>query len=305
MKIIKVNENDSGQRVDKFLSKLLVGMPRSLLYKQLRNKRVKRNKKALAAQDILSCGDELYLYINDEFFGEAKEITAKSDGLLVVYEDDNILVCDKPAGQASHGGDDSLLAKVQAYLFEKGEYNPAAENSFAPALSNRLDRNTRGLCLVAKNSAAQKLLNEKIKNHEVTKRYRCVLCGVPKEKSGRLINYLKADERENRVRVVKKDTPGAKEAILDYKVVKTGNGKSLVEVTLFTGRKHQIRVQFSHLGHPLRGDTKYGAPKDKDFRYQALCAYSLTFNFTGDGGVLENLKGKTVSISETIFEDIL
>ncbi len=305
MKIIKVNENDSGQRVDKFLSKLLSGMPRSLLYKQLRNKRVKRNKKALTAQDILSCGDELYLYINDEFFGEAKEITAKGDGLSVAYEDENILVCDKPAGQASHGGDDSLLSKVQAYLFEKGEYNPKAENSFAPALSNRLDRNTRGLCLVAKNAAAQKLLNEKIKNHEVTKRYRCVLCGVPKEKSGRLINYLKADERENRVRVVKKDTPGAKEAILDYKVVKTDSGKSLLEVTLLTGRKHQIRVQFAHMGTPLLGDTKYGAPKDKDFRYQALCAYSLTFDFKGDSGVLENLKGKTVSTAEKVFEDVL
>lgn len=305
MKIVTINENDSGQRVDKFLSKLLTGMPRSLLYKQLRNKRVKRNKKALSAQDILSCGDELYLYINDEFFGEAKEITAKSDGLSVVYEDENVLVCDKPAGQASHGGDDSLLSKVQAYLFEKGEYNPKSENSFAPALSNRLDRNTRGLLLVAKNAAAQKLLNEKIKDREVTKRYRCVLCGVPEKKNGRLINYLRADERENRVRVVKKDTPGAKEAILDYEVLKSKNGKTLVEITLLTGRKHQIRVQFAHIGTPLLGDTKYGAPKDRDFRYQALCAYSLTFDFKGENGVLENLKGKTVSITETVFEDII
>ena len=305
MKIVKINENDSGQRVDKFLSKLLVGMPRSLLYKQLRNKRVKRNKKALSAQDILSCGDELYLYINDEFFGEAKEITAKSDGLSVVYEDDNILVCDKPAGQASHGGDDSLLSMVQAYLFKKGEYNPKSENSFAPALSNRLDRNTRGLLLVAKNAAAQKLLNEKIKNHEVTKKYRAILCGTPKEKSGRLVNYLKADEKENRVRVVRKDTPGAKEAVLDYEIIKTQNGKALAEITLLTGRKHQIRVQFSHVGTPLLGDTKYGAPKDSHFRYQALCAYSLTFDFKGDSGVLENLKGKTVSIDEKIFEDVI
>ncbi len=301
MKIVTINENDSGQRVDKFLSKLLTGMPRSLLYKQLRNKRVKRNKKALSAQDILQCGDELYLYINDEFFGEAKEITAKSDGLLVVYEDENILVCDKPAGQASHGGDDSLLSKVQAYLFEKGEYNPKSENSFAPALSNRLDRNTRGLLLVAKNAPAQKLLNEKIKNHEVTKKYRCVLCGTPNEKTGRLINYLKADEQENRVRVVKKDIPGAKEAILDYHIIKTKNGKSLADVTLLTGRKHQIRVQFAYIGTPLLGDTKYGAPKDSRFRYQALCAYSLTFDFKGDGGILRNLKGKTVFIEEKSF----
>lgn len=305
MKIITINENDSGQRVDKFLSKLLPTMPRSLLYKQLRNKRVKRNKKALSAQDVLQRGDELYLYINDEFFGEVKEITAKSDGLSVVYEDENLLVCDKPAGQASHGGDDSLLSMAQAYLFKKGEYNPKSENSFAPALSNRLDRNTRGLLLVAKNAQAQKLLNEKIKNHEVTKKYRAILCGVPERKSGRLIHYLKADEKENRVRVVKKETPGAKEAVLDYEVIKTENGKALAEITLLTGRKHQIRVQFSKIGHPLLGDTKYGAPKDSRFRYQALCAFSLTFDFQGDSGVLENLKGKTVSITEKIFEDII
>ncbi|MBQ2696264.1 MAG: RluA family pseudouridine synthase [Clostridia bacterium] len=305
MKIITVNENDSGQRVDKFLSKLLPTMPRSLLYKQLRNKRVKRNKKALSAQDVLSCGDELCLYINDEFFGEKKQITARGKGLLVVYEDDNILVCDKPAGQPSHGGEDSLLSQMQGYLFEKGEYDPSRENSFAPGLCNRLDRNTRGLLIGAKTAAAQKLLNEKIKNREVTKKYRCVLCGVPEQKSGRLIHYLKADEKENRVRVVKKDTPGAKEAILDYEVIKAKNGKALAEITLLTGRKHQIRVQFANIGHPLLGDSKYGAPKDSRFHYQALCAYSLTFDFAGDSGILENLKGKTLSIVETVFEDVL
>lgn len=305
MKIIRINENDSGQRVDKFLSKLLPGMPRSLLYKQLRNKRVKRNKKALSAQDVLSCGDELYLYINDEFFVEAKEITATGRGLKVVFEDENLLVCDKPAGQPSHGGDDSLLSQAQGYLFEQGSYNPLQENSFAPALSNRLDRNTRGLCLVAKTAAAQKVLNEKIKNHEVTKRYRCVVCGVMKKKTGRLCNFLISDERENRVRVAKDGEKGAKEAVLDYVVLKEKDGKSLVDVTLLTGRKHQIRVQFSHLGYPLLGDTKYGAKKDSRFHYQALCAYSLTFDFKDDGGVLRNIKGKTVSISESVFDDVL
>ena len=304
MKIITINENDSGQRVDKFLSKLLVGMPRSLLYKQLRNKRVKRNKKALAAQDILSAGDELYLYINDEFFGKTKEITASSKGLCVVYEDENIIVCDKPAGQASHGGDDSFLSQLQAYLFEKGEYNPSAENSFAPGLCNRLDKNTRGLLIGAKNAAAQKIMNEKIKNHEVKKQYRCIVCGEIKKKAGRLANWILSSETENRVRVVQKEKAGAKEAVLDYKVLAVKNGKSLLNVTLLTGRKHQIRVQFSYIGHPLLGDTKYGAPKDDRFRYQALCAHSLTFDFKDDSGVLGNLKGKTVSIEETVFEDM-
>lgn len=305
MKTIIVNQNDSGQRVDKFLSKLLPHMPKSLLYKQLRKKRVKRNKKALNAQDVLACGDELCLYINDEFFEEKKAVTASGKGLSVVYEDGHILVLDKPAGQASHGGEDSLLAQVQGYLYEKGEYHPEKENTFTPALSNRLDRNTRGLVLAAKHAEAQRLLNEKIKNGEVKKQYLCVVCGVPQKQSGRLTDFLQISETENRVRVCKEDAPGAKQAVLDYRVLKEQNGLSLVKVTLHTGRKHQIRVQLSHLGHPLLGDTKYGAPKDARYRYQALCAYRLTFDFQGDSGVLEGLKGKTIELSDRVFDDIM
>lgn len=304
MKIITINQNDSGQRVDKFLSKLLPDMPKSLLYKQLRKKRVKRNKKALAPQDVLSLGDELYLYINDEFFGEKKQITATGEGLCVVYEDENIIVCEKPAGQPSHGGEDSLLSRIQGYLYQKGDYNPEAENSFTLALSNRLDRNTKGLVLAAKNAAAQKLLNEKIKNGEVNKEYLCAVNGEPKKKRDRLCHWLLVSETENRVSVTKKETKGAKEAMLEYEVLKEKDGKSLLRVRLITGRKHQIRVQLSAIGHPLLGDTKYGAPKDSRFRYQALCAYRLSFDFQGDSGILENLSGKTISISENQFEDL-
>ncbi len=304
MKIVTINQNDSGQRVDKFLSKLLPTMPRSLLYKQLRNKRVKRNKKALSAQDVLSVGDELYLYINDEFFQEKEEITGSGDGLSVVYEDENILVADKPVGQASHGGEDSLLSQIQGYLYQKGEYDPQKENTFAPSLCNRIDRNTRGLVLAAKHAKALKIMNEKIKNGEVKKEYLCVVHGEMEQKSGRLEHFLLSDEKENRVRVVKPGTRGAKDAALTYRVLKTDGGLSLLAVTLLTGRKHQIRVQFSSAGHPLLGDTKYGAPKDSRYRYQALCAYRLTFTFRDDNGPLAYLKNKTVSLKENIFEEL-
>ena len=202
MKIITVNQNDSGQRVDKFLAKFLPDMPKSLLYKQLRKKRVKRNKKALAAQDVLQCGDELYLYINDEFFKEKQVPMASGDGLSIVYEDDNILIADKPAGQSAHGGENSLLAKIQGYLYEKGEYDPAREHSFAPALSNRLDRNTRGLVLAAKNAQAQKILNEKIKEGQVTKEYLCLANGTPTPLKGRLCHWLFISPKENKVLVL-------------------------------------------------------------------------------------------------------
>ncbi len=298
MKIIIVNENDSGQRVDKFLTKFLPSMPKSLLYKQLRKKRIKRNKKALTAQDILSAGDELYLYINDEFFTEKEVPKACSTKILAVYEDENILIAHKPAGQKAHGGEDSLLAQIQSYLYQKGEYNPKEEHSFTPALSNRLDRNTEGLLLCAKNAAAQKILNEKIKKGQITKEYLCLVTGRPKPVKGRLEHFLEISETENKVFVVSRETMGAKQALLQYEVLEERGGESLVHVTLLTGRKHQIRVQFAATGHPLVGDTKYGAPKDNRFRYQALCAYQLSFRFTTDAGVLNYLNGKEFAIKE-------
>lgn len=298
MKIITVNENDSGQRVDKFLTKFLPDMPKSLLYKQLRKKRIKRNKKALAAQDILQTGDELYLYINDEFFTEKTVPKADTKGLLLVYEDENLLVAHKPAGQKAHGDETSLLFQLQSYLYEKGEYDPQKEQSFTPALSNRLDRNTSGLVLMAKNAPAQKMLNEKIKEGQVRKEYLCLVNGVPKAKKKRLTNWLFISETANKVSVVAKGTKQAKEAILEYEVLEERGKESLVHITLITGRKHQIRVQMAALGHPLVGDTKYGAPKDSRYRYQALCAYQISFRFTSDAGVLNDLNGKSFTIKD-------
>ncbi len=302
MKIITVNQNDSGQRVDKFLAKFLPDMPKSLLYKQLRKKRIKRNKKALTAQDVLWCGDELYLYIYDEFFKEKAVPAASGAGLSMVYEDDNILIVDKPAGQSAHGGDTSLLAQIQGYLYEKGEYDPTREQSFSLALSNRLDRNTRGLVLAAKNARAQKILNEKIKEGQITKEYLCLVNGTPTPPKGRLSHWLFISPKENKVKVCKESAASAKQALLDYEVLETRGKESLLHITLLTGRKHQIRVQLSAVGHPLVGDTKYGAPKDSRFRYQALCAYRLTFNFTTDAGILAYLKGKSFAIKEEVVK---
>jgi len=298
MRLVTINENDSGQRVDKFLSKFLPAMPKNLLYKQLRNKRVKRDKKALAPQDVVRAGDVLSLYINDEFF-EEKPLPQGSRGpLSIVYEDENLLILDKPAGLCSHGGDDSLLGRVQNYLYTTGAYDPKAEHSFAPALSNRLDRNTRGLVLAAKNGPAQRELNKKIKAGEVTKEYLCLVTGgLPKEED-ELCHYLASDPKENKVFVTAKDHKGAKEARLRYRVLRREATRSLVAVTLLTGRKHQIRVQFSAIGHPLVGDTKYGAPKDASFAYQALCAYRLSFDFSVPSPVLGALSGKSFSLDE-------
>lgn len=306
MKIITINQNDAGQRVDKFLTKFLPNMPKSMLYKLLRKKRIKLGKKTLSAQDVLAAGDELYLYINDEFFTQNEaELPATATPPNVVYEDENILICDKPAGQPSHGGDDSLLSSVQSYLFQKGEYNPKEEQSFRPALSNRLDRNTRGLVLAAKTAPALRALNDCIKNGEVVKTYLAVASGTFKKKNGRIEGYLLSDTKQNKVQNVKKGTPGAKLAITEYEVIKEKNGLSLLRVTLLTGRKHQIRVQLSSIGHPLLGDTKYGAPKDSRFNYQALCACELYFDLKEKTGPLAHIAGKTVTLKDvSMFDDL-
>ena len=297
MKTIIINENDSGQRVDKFLGKFLPDMPKSLLYKALRKKRVKLGKKALAAQDILHTGDELNLYINDEFFTGRRTVPSKDTqaaAVSVAYEDENVLVVCKPVGQTAHDGAGSLLAAVLQYVTQSGAYDPAREHSFVPALSNRLDRNTSGLVLVGKNAAAQRALNEAVKCGAVTKIYLCLAEGHFKEKAGRLENELKSSERENRVSVVPSGTKGAKHAVLTYRVLEEKGDLSRVEVTLLTGRKHQIRVQLAHIGHPLAGDVKYGAPHRAGFRYQALCAYRLDFHDIEEDSVLAYLNGKSV-----------
>ena len=306
MKIITINENDAGQRLDKFMTKFMPNMPKSMLYKLLRKKRIKRCKKALCAQDILQAGDELYLYINDEFFTQNEvELPAAATPPNVVYEDENILICDKPAGQPSHGGDDSLLSSVQNYLIKKGEYQPEKEQSFRPALSNRLDRNTRGLVLAAKNAPALRALNDAIKNGEVIKTYIAVANGMFKKKSGRIESYLLSSDNQNKVQTAPKGTPGAKLAITEYEVIKERNGLSLLQVTLLTGRKHQIRVQLASIGHPLLGDTKYGAPKDNRFHYQALCACQLYFDLKEKSGPLANIAGKTVTLKNVDMFDNL
>jgi len=268
----------------------------------LRKKRVKLGKKALSAQDVLQAGDVLCLYINDEFFKpEEAKIPIMTNPPTVIYEDENILICDKPAGQPAHGEGDSLLSSVISYLYQKGEYDPAKEQSFRPALSNRLDRNTRGLVMATKNAEALRALNQAVKEGKIQKSYVAVTIGIWKKKKGRLEGYLLSDDSQNLVRIATKETPGAKLSITEYEVIQEKDNLSLLRITLLTGRKHQIRVQCSAAGHPLLGDTKYGAPKDARFSYQALCAYQLSFTMNDSTGPLAKVAGKTISLPEEDF----
>ncbi len=310
MREMVIGKNDAGQRLDKFLSKALPSLPPSLLYKSIRLKKIKCNRKRAEASQMLRVGDVLQLFLAEEFFPAEDGARATSDlsairvSLDILYEDENILLLNKRPGVSVHededGATDTLILHVQAYLFQKGEYDPLAEQAFAPALCNRIDRNTGGIVIAAKNAEALRILNQKIKDRELDKRYLCLVHGVPRPKEATLSGYLIKNAAENRVRVYDKDPPrGAKKILTQYRVLRAMKDTALLEVTLLTGRTHQIRAHMAHIGHPLVGDGKYGinrADRAQGYKYQALWSYRLTFRFTTDGGMLSYLNGRDFSV---------
>ena len=311
MKELTIGPNDAGQRLDRFLAKAVPLLPASLAQKYIRLKRIKRNGQRADRDTRLEAGDVLQLYINDEFFDKPREdnayLTVATPKLNIVYEDEHILLVDKRPGLAVHPHDGAeygrtLIDHIQSYLYQKREWRPREENSFTPALCNRIDRNTGGIVIAAKTAEALRVMNQKIKDRELDKRYLAIVEGTPKPLDGSLKGYLFKDAKKNRVFVSDAPQPGAKTCQTNYKTLVSRNGLSLVECELITGRTHQIRAQFAHAGHPLLGDGKYGKlDKKYDRNYQALYSYRLTFTFTTDAGALEHLNGKSFAVDKVDF----
>ncbi len=313
MKKVVIKKNDSGQRLDKFLFKFFASIPASMVYKGIRKKRIKVNGKKSENGYMLREGDVLELYINDEFFETKKPSDDAFRDIVpdvrVVYEDENILLADKRAGVSVHEdeteGKNTLINHIKAYLYQKGEYNPDEENSFAPALCNRIDRNTAGIVIAAKNAAALRIINEKIRCREIEKYYLCLVKGHLKQKEGTLKSYMVKNETQNRVYVHDRPVEGGKTAVTKYRVIKENELTSLVEAELLTGRTHQIRAHFASIGHPLAGDGKYGTNefnKKIGMKHQALYSYKLKFAFS-DENELSYLNGKSFQVENVPFAD--
>ena len=307
MRELIIGKNDAGQRLDKFITKTL-DLPMSLLYKSIRLKKIKVNRKRAENNTILNEGDTIQCFLSEEFFEKKvsessfESISVKLD---IIYEDENIMLLNKRPGVSVHedenGSTNTLITHIQAYLYQKGEYKPDEEQSFAPALCNRIDRNTGGIVIAAKNAEALRVMNEKIKYREIDKFYLAAVHGIPKPESATIKGWLLKDDKQNIVRVYDKNPPrSAKEIITKYKVVAKRNDSAIIEVELLTGRTHQIRAHMAHIGHPLVGDGKYGINKNdrsKGYKYQALYSYRLRFSFdTENPTVLDYLNGKEFKI---------
>ncbi len=304
MKEFLINENDAGQRVDKFVLKVTLGLPKSLMYKAIRTKKIKVNRKRCEIGQFLATGDRVQLFLAPEFFGEGEEIWKKlSPSLSVVYEDENLLLCDKPIGLSCHSDETqktgTLIDHIKAYLYKEGQYDPEKENSFAPALCNRIDRNTSGLVICAKNAVALREINEMIRSRRVKKEYLAWALGKW-EKEGICTLYLKKDSEKNRVFVSPTPAPEHLTAITEFHSLWYNKEKerTLIRVCLHTGRTHQIRASAAFLGHPLVGDSKYGRDRsDPEFSHQALRAQKLIFH-PEESSPLFYLNGREFSAPE-------
>ncbi len=316
MKQIIIDKNENEQRLDRFLRKYLSEAPKSFIYRMIRKKNIEVNKKRAKPETIIYKGDTIQLFLSDETISKfmARPVEIKSNIKPdLIYEDDNLILINKPVGLLSHGtGDESeedIVNSMVSYLIEKGDFLPEVEKTFTPSICNRLDRNTSGIIIGAKNYKTLKSINEAMREGKIKRYYKTIV-------KGNLVDEIKAEayliknQEKNKVEIYEDDQKGSKQVITNIKPLKIKNGYSMLEIELITGRTHQIRGHLSSLGYPVIGDRKYGDNEinskfNKEYKLnnQFLHAYKIELN--GLIKELEYLNGKSFkSELKGIYKDI-
>ncbi|MBQ9518884.1 MAG: RluA family pseudouridine synthase [Firmicutes bacterium] len=299
MKVLIVDKNNAGQRLDKFILKYLNKAPKSFVYKMLRKKNIKLNGKKAEGNEMISANDEVTLFLADDTIdGFRGEISVKKQHTSpdIIYEDENIIAVNKPAGMPVQGGDkaaENLNDILLYYLKQKGELT----DIFKPGVANRLDRNTGGIVVMGKNLAAAQALAEAFRENKADKRYIAAVCGKV-EKSGEISGWHSKDGK-NKVTVTKEKRKDSVPVKTLYKPLFTGEKYSILSVKLITGKSHQIRESLNITGHPIIGDPKYGDPKEneffkKNFGFDHQLLYAVSLELNGQTGILEYLNNKKI-----------
>lgn len=311
LKTVTAKRNDAGQRLDKFLTKTFRHLPVSMMYKYIRQKDIRVNGARCTNAQRIEEGDVITVYAKEEFLEEgdpAYDFLKAGRVLDIVYEDEHLLLVNKKAGLLCHPDDkeyhDTLVFRIQRYLYESGQFDPGKENSFTPSLVNRIDRNTCGIVIAAKTAEALRILNEKLRSREIQKYYLCLAHGHFDPPQAILEDFLEKNEAQNRVYISHRAHENTRTIRTEYRVMEEKNGLSLLEIHLLTGRTHQIRAHMASIGHPLLGDGKYGTNalnKGTGFDKQALCSYKVCFDFQSDAGVLNYVKGMCFTLPDVWF----
>ena len=316
MRQLTVHKNDENQRLDKYLKKYLKEAPGSFIYKMLRKKNIVLNGKKADGTEKLSAGDEIKLFFAEEtlekFTGEvsaAPKMSFPEKKLDILFEDENLLILNKPAGELSQKAeakDVSMNEYALGYLQRTGAITEESLKVFKPSVCNRLDRNTSGILIVAKTYQAAREFGEALQKRTVRKFYNCVVKGVVK-RGEKIDGYLLKDEKTNKVQIFKEAREGAVEIHTAYEPLKVKNNLTLLEVHLITGRTHQIRAHLSSIGHSILGDPKYGDKKLSDkykVKYQLLHACRLELD--GFAGDFAKYNGMTITAKPPkIFDKVM